>query len=98
MKNIIPKDLVSKITGFVNRFKRHIAFAALLAVLLVYIIVVWQISQLSAAEPDPTAQASTAQKIPKVDQKAINQIQSLEQNNTQVHTLLDQARNNPFQE
>jgi hypothetical protein len=68
------------------------------AVLLAYILVVIQISQLSNAEPDPSRQAAASTKIPKVDQNAINQIQKLEQSNTEVHALFNQARNNPFQE
>jgi hypothetical protein len=60
--------------------------------------VVWQISKFSTAEPSASAEAAVATQIPKIDQKAINQIQALEQSNTEVRSLFNSARNNPFQE
>lgn len=81
-----------------KKFGKHIAFTALLVVLLVYIFVVFRISRLANAEPTPDQTSNTAALIPKVNQNAINQIESLESNNTQIHTLFEQARNNPFQE
>ncbi|MGH7156547.1 MAG: hypothetical protein ACREGG_00290 [Candidatus Saccharimonadales bacterium] len=81
-----------------KKFGKHTVFAAMLIVLLVYILVVFRISQLSNAQPTADQTSNTATLIPKINQGAINQIQSLESNNTQVHTLFEQARNNPFQE
>jgi len=98
MKNPLPKDIKQKLDVILRQTSRHISFVAILAVLLAYIFVVWQISHLATAEPDQSEQASVSTKMPKIDQNAINQIQSLEQNNTQVHALFNQARNNPFQE
>jgi predicted negative regulator of RcsB-dependent stress response len=98
MKNLLPKQLTQLTKLYLGKLKSHVSFIALMGVLIAYILVVWQISQLSAAEPDPSAQAATSTQIPKVDQKAINEIQALEQSNTQVHSLFNQARNNPFQE
>lgn len=98
MKNLLPKDLKQQLDKYLRLVKQHISFAAILAVLLAYIIVVWQISHLATADPDPSSQAAAATRIPKIDQKAINQIQSLEQSNTEVKALFNQARNNPFQE
>lgn len=89
------KELVSKLY---KKFGKHMVFAAVLLVLLVYIFVVFRISQLSNAEPTAEQTSDTASLIPKVNQNAINQIQSLENNSPQVHTLFEQARNNPFQE
>jgi hypothetical protein len=98
MKNLIPKSILQLIQTNLSKLLKHISFAALLGVLLAYILVVWQISHLATAEPDPGAQAESAKRIPKIDQKAINQIQALEQNNTEIHSLFNQVRNNPFQE
>jgi len=84
---------VKKIAG------RHAAFTAILLVLLAYVFVVWRISHLATAEPAADVQdATTAAGIPHVDQKAIKQIQALEQSNAAVHSLFENARNNPFQE
>jgi hypothetical protein len=99
------KDLNLKSINFKPQLARlskklggHVAFGAVLVVLLAYLIVVFRISSLTKAEPSPDQTASTSTAIPKVNQTAINQIQSLEDNNTEVHSLFEQARNNPFQE
>ena len=89
------KPLVSK---FIKKYSKHSVFGAVLVVLLVYILVVFKINNLAKAEPGPDQSTNTANLIPKVDQKAVNQIQSLEQSNTQIHSLFEAARNNPFQE
>ena|SRR5579862_8777851 len=89
------KTLVPKLY---KKFGKHTAFGVVLLILLVYIFVVFRISQLSNAEPTAEQTSSTASLIPKINQNAINQIQSLENNSPQVHTLFEQARNNPFQE
>ncbi len=89
--------LKSKVKKFLAVLAKHIIFIVLMVVLVTYLFVVWRISQLAGAEP-PTADDTTTSAIPKVDKNAINQIQALEQSNTQVHSLFDSARKNPFQE
>ncbi len=81
-------------------FVKHGAFIAILTVLVAYLFVVWQISKLASAEPTPEQQSAAlaATNIPKVSSKDIEAIQSLEQSSTQIHSLFDAARNNPFQE
>ncbi|HEX5448393.1 MAG TPA: hypothetical protein VFW90_04340 [Candidatus Saccharimonadales bacterium] len=94
LKSINLKPLLNM---FAKRFGGHIIFACVIAVLLVYILVVFKINTLSKAEPSPS-QTISAPLIPKVNQKAVNQIQTLENNNAQLHTLFENARNNPFQD
>jgi hypothetical protein len=81
-----------------SRYSRHAAFAGILIVLLVYVMVVLKINSLANAEPTPDQETVVTTSIPKIDGNAIKQIQSLESSNTQVHSLFEQARNNPFQE
>jgi predicted PurR-regulated permease PerM len=83
---------------FSKRFGRHAIFAVMIIILLAYLLVVFKISSLAKAEPGPDQEVTVTSAIPKVDKNAVNQIQSLEQSNTQVHSLFEQARNNPFQE
>lgn len=83
---------------FYSKYRRHTAFAAVLIVLLVYVMVVFKINNLANAEPTPNQETTVSSSIPKIDGKAIDQIQQLESSNTQVHSLFEQARNNPFQE
>lgn len=95
LKSLNLKPLVTKT---VKSLSRHALFAAVFAVLLSYVIVVLKISSLAQAEPTPEQLGNIQTLIPKIDPTTINQIQSLENNNTQIHALFEQARNNPFQE
>jgi apolipoprotein N-acyltransferase len=97
-KNIDLKALKNRIAKFTKAESKHAAFLGIIIVLLMYVVMVWKISGLATAEPSSDDTAIVQSKIPKVDKKAVNQILNLEQNNTQVHSLFNQARNNPFQE
>lgn len=83
-----------------KKLSKHVSFAAVIIVLVAYVFMVWRISVLANSEPsdDEVLVAETANKIPKVNKEAVNQIQSLEQSNTDIHSLFDSARSNPFQE
>jgi hypothetical protein len=95
LKSIKLMPLVAK---YSKKYSRHTPFILLLVVLLTYVYVVARISALSKAEPPANQAPDTSTLIPRVNQKAIDQIQSLETNNTQIHSLFEQARNNPFSE
>jgi hypothetical protein len=93
------KSIKPKLKKYMPLLNKHLVFAVTLVVLLAYLIVVWRISGLATAEPnssDTSAEVSTA--IPKVDKKAVQQILTLEQSSTEIHSLFNSARNNPFQE
>jgi hypothetical protein len=98
--NLDLKNLVPRLKKAQQLLLRHALFIALIAVLLVYVFMVWKINQLANAEPSTDAQAVALAKanVPRIDKSAIQQIQSLEQTNTQAQALFEQARNNPFQE
>lgn len=99
MKNDLNfKVLQKRINKFFRTQKRHSAFLGVIIVLLAYLFVVWQISKLAVAEPTSEQAAVAETQIPKIDKKAIDQIQSLEKTNTDIRSLFDNARNNPFQE
>lgn len=87
---------------FLKSLKRlaaiHGVFIVTMAVLLAYLLVIWRISSYATAEPDVEAETAAAASIPKIDKEAIEQIQSLEANNTEIRSLFNSARNNPFQE
>lgn len=82
------------------KVSKHMTFIIIICVLFVFLFVVWHINSLATAEPSDEAEqaALTSAKIHKIDQKAIDQIQSLENNSPAVHSLFDRARNNPFKE
>jgi hypothetical protein len=95
-----PKKILAKAKKYWQKFATHLPFVAVMLVLLVYLFVVWQIRGLVAAEPSAEAESAalSSTNIPKIDKKAIDEIQSLEQNSPQVRALFNEARNNPFQE
>ena len=99
-KNISVKGLKLQplIAKYSKRFGKHIFFAVLFAVLLVYLLIVFKISNLAKAEPGPEQEVTVTSSIPKIDKNAVIQIQKLEQSNTEIHSLFEDARNNPFQE
>ena len=98
--NFDLKKITPKLKKYSQKLTAHLSFIVILLVLLVYLLVVWQIKGLATAEPPPEAesQAQLSTKIPKIDKKAIERIQSLEQNSPQIRSLFDKARNNPFHE
>ena len=98
-KEIDFSKVKKKAAALLPRLLKHSSFIVIIFVLFVYLFTVWRISQLATAEPSPDAQ-STAEvtSVPKVDQKAINQVLNLENNSPQVHSLFNDVRNNPFNE
>jgi hypothetical protein len=97
-RDIDLKAIKKQIVKFTKAESKHAAFLGIMIVLLLYVVMVWKISSLATAEPSSDETAVAQSNIPKVDKRAVNQILNLEQNNTQVHSLFNQARNNPFQE
>jgi len=61
---------------------------------------VFRINVLTRAEPDEAAVTEKLQGAPrpKIDQSAVQKLQDLEDQNVQVQTLFQQARDNPFSE
>ena len=92
LKSINLKPLLAKLS---KKYSKHTVFAVVLLVLLAYLLVVFRISSLAGAEPTPEQQGQTTRLIPRVDPDAVQKIQSLEDNNSQIHSLLEQARDNP---
>jgi len=97
-KSLDIKALQATVQKFFKAESKHAVFLAIMLVLIVYLFVVWRISKLAIAEPSDDQTASAQSQIPKIDKTAIDQIQSLEQNSPEIHSLFDSARNNPFQE
>jgi hypothetical protein len=97
LKDLNLKALKTKANKFISSNSKHAVFGALLLVLLVYLFVVFRINQLATADP-PADAVSSAKPTVRINEDAIKQIQTLENNNPQVHSLFNEARNNPFQE
>lgn len=100
MKDLDLKSLKPLAIKWFKVLRRHTIFGAIIITLLAYLFMVWRINSLASMDPsaDDQATALTKAHLPKVDRKAIAQIQALEKSNTQVQSLFNNARNNPFQE
>jgi predicted PurR-regulated permease PerM len=101
----MSKDISLKTLNFIpflkkfySKYGKHAVFGCVILVLLIYVLVVLKINTLASAEPSADQEQVVTTSIPKIDANAVKQIQSLENSNTQVHSLFQQARNNPFQE
>lgn len=98
--NLNLKSLFSSAKKYLAVGIKHAPFAAIILVLVCFLFLVFKINQLASAEPSPESESTAAisTKIPKIDPSAVKQIEDLEQNSPEVHSLFNQARNNPFQE
>ncbi|MEX1995252.1 MAG: hypothetical protein WD887_00540, partial [Candidatus Saccharimonadales bacterium] len=74
---------------YTESLRVHAVFIVIIGVLLVYLLVVWRISSYATAEPDVGAENAAVASIPKIDKDAIEQIQALEQNNTEIRSLFN---------
>lgn len=91
-------DVLPFLKKYSGKVSRHAVFGAVVIVLLIYVIIVLKINSLSNAEPSPDQEVVVTASTPRIDASAIKQIQALEDNNTDIHSLFEQARNNPFSE
>lgn len=94
------KNLPEKLTPVIGFLKRYAVFISILVVLSIATFFVLRINQYSRMEPTDQAIEDKLQTVqrPKVDQTVLNKIQQLQDQNVQVQTLFDQARDNPFNE
>lgn len=100
MASLNIKDIPSVILPRLLALKKYVVFIFIILVLSVYGYLVFHISSLAKAEPDESAiteRLKTVQR-PKIDKDALNKVQQLEDQNIQVQTLFQQARENPFTE
>lgn len=94
------KNLPDKLLPAIAFLKRYAVFISIIVVLGIAVFFVLRINQYSRMEPSDQAVEEKLQTVqrPKVDQSVLSKIQQLQDQNVQVQTLFDQARNNPFNE
>lgn len=96
-----PKTSLTQQLQPVQRFiTRYRKFLFVMAVLVMAIFLVFRINQFSNTEPNQSAideQLKTVA-LPKFDQHVIDAIQKLQNQNIEVRSLFDKARQNPFNE
>lgn len=98
--NIEVKNITAKILPALQGLKRYAVFIFILVVLVVYGYLVFHINGLASQEPPEDAIAERLKTVqrPRIDEDALNKIQQLEDQNIQVQTLFQDARDNPFAE
>ncbi len=94
------KDALSKFNPAIRFLKRYAVFIYVMILLCIFGFFILRINLYSRMEPSDDAVQEKLQAVqrPKVDQSVLDKIQQLQDQNVQVHSLFDQARNNPFSE
>ncbi len=98
--NLSLTKLIKSLRESERKAATYKAFLFFLALAALYGFIVWRINVLSSAPPSASdlSNASKGTAQPHIDQTTIDKIQSLKDNNVNVQSLFDQARQNPFQE
>lgn len=98
--NLEVKDISAKLLTALKGLKRYIVFIFIITVMIIYGYLVFHINSLASQEPEEdavTERLKTVQR-PRIDEDALLKIQQLEDQNIQVKTLFQEARDNPFAE
>ncbi len=98
--NLDIKQISAKIMPLIERLRRYavLGFFVLIAFLFGFLIL--RISSYAQTEPseDAVTEKLTTVQRPKIDQNALLKIQQLEDQNVEVKSLFERARDNPFSE
>ncbi len=91
------KEQLKPVLNFIVRYKK---FLFVITVLLLVTFLVYRINQFSNTTPSESTIDEQLQTValPKFDPHVLESIQKLQNQNVEVRSLFDQARNNPFNE
>lgn len=94
------KTIPVKLTPCLNIVRKYIVFAFLIFLICSLSFLIFRINLLTAREPtdDQVNEKLETVTRPKIDEASIKKLQQLQDQNVQVQSLFDQARNNPFDE
>lgn len=100
MKDLTLQKLVSSLKPVLAFMRRYAVLAFIVIVIGLYGFLVFRINTLVVTDPSEDAISEKLQTVkrPKIDQSAVDKIQQLQDQNLEVKSLFDQARNNPFSE
>jgi len=100
MKNIELKLPLPAVKQLGRTLRGYVGVMFFVLFALVYAYVVVQINTLSNPTVDSSAVAagSKTSPVPRIDDNAIKQLQSLKDNSVNVQALFEQGRSDPFQE
>ena len=94
------RSLKKKLADFFKKNRSYASFIFFVGILLIYTFLVYQISKLTLSEPseaEVTQQIQNTGRV-RVDQQSIDKIQQLQDQNIEVQSLFESARDNPFKD
>jgi hypothetical protein len=96
-KNV--KALIDKYVAKLQVLKQYRVALFIVFIGLAYGSLLFQVQAIYNSQPtqDAIAAQVKASQVPKIDETAIKQLQSLQDNSVNVQTLFNEARSNPFQ-
>lgn len=89
-----------KLGPLVQSSKHYMVFAFLILFCCLYGFLIFRINSLARSEPTDEQVAEKLQKStrPRIDEEAVSKIQQLEEQNVQIKSIFEEARQNPFAE
>jgi hypothetical protein len=98
--NLDIKQISGVARSLLKKVRQYATFSFIVAVLLIYSFLILRINVLTQSEPSDEVvneQLNTVKRL-KIDQDSINKIEQLEDQNIDVQSLFNKARDNPFQD
>jgi Tfp pilus assembly protein PilO len=94
------KEIPAKLTPVIEWAKRYVVMIFIACLVGACGFLVLRISTLASSEPSDDAVAEKLKTVqrPKLDQAAVDKIEQLKDQNVEVQSLFDQARQSPFSE
>jgi hypothetical protein len=98
--NLDLKTLPQKLYPMLNFVRRYLVLLSIVAFVIACGYLVMQINSLVRSEPSDDAVSEKLKTVqrPHIDQKSIDKIQQLQDQNIEVRSLFEAARDNPFSE
>lgn len=97
MKKSLP---IKQLHHYIHVLRKDAPLIILIFLCAIYGFLSWRIATLMQTEPDDSQVSAKLQTVgvPKVDPTVVSKISQLNDNSVSVHTLFEQARDNPFSE
>jgi hypothetical protein len=94
------KSLQPIVGGFMHKLQRYAVVLTFLLFTSAYGYVLFTVNSLNDPDVSDTAVAEGAESLPtpRIDEEAVEKLQSLKDNSVNVQSLFDQNRTNPFSE
>lgn len=95
-KSMDVKDLLPALLTSFHKVGRYALILFVIFLAIIYSVMLYRVYTLSTAEP--SAEAISHAGTPHINADIVNQLLELKDNNVQVQTLFNDARDNPFRE